>query len=96
MLKSASRSVFLFLRNMIMLCFSKGGQGRRRSQRGHGHPGGCRTQSALGEGLLDLVQHVPQQRRLVTLGVDGHRLSGLQVRDKSSVRLPGFQLYHRG
>lgn len=40
-------------------------------------PWGCRTQSALREGLLDLIQHIPEQRRLVTFSVNGHRLTRL-------------------
>lgn len=42
---------------------------------GSGAPWGCRTQSALREGLLDLIQHIPKQRRLVTFSVNGNCLS---------------------
>lgn len=52
-------------------------------------PWGCRTQSALTEGLLDLIQHIPEQRRLVTFSVNGHRLTRLGGggRDKDGVRV---------
>lgn len=33
------------------------------------------TQSALRKGLLDLVQHIPKQHRLVTFSVNGYRLT---------------------
>ena len=59
--------------NMIILCFSKGEVGGR----GLGAPRGCQTQSALREGLLDLIQHIPKQRRLVTFSVDGNCLISL-------------------
>lgn len=45
-------------------------------------PWGGRTQSALREGLLDLIQHIPKQRRLVTFSVNGHRLTRLGARGK--------------
>lgn len=38
--------------------------------------GVSQTQSAFREGLLDLIQHIPQQRWLVALGVNGDRLIG--------------------
>lgn len=53
-------------------------------------PWGCRTQSARTEGLLDLIQHIPEQRRLVTFSVNGHRLTRLGGRgggDKDRVRV---------
>lgn len=43
--------------------------------------GVSQTQSAFQEGLLDLIQHIPQQRWLATLGVDGDRLIGLDERE---------------
>lgn len=43
--------------------------------------GVSQTQSAFREGLLDLIQHIPQQRWLVALGVDGDRLIGLDERE---------------
>lgn len=46
-----------------------------------GGGGGCCTQSALREGLLDLIQHIPKQRRLIAFSVDGHRLTRLEVTD---------------
>lgn len=39
------------------------------------------SQSAFREGLLDFVQHIPQQRWLVALGVDGDGLIGLEERE---------------
>lgn len=51
----------------------------------------CRTQSALREGLLDLIQHIPEQRRLVTFSVNGHRLTRLggggRERDRQKVKV---------
>lgn len=42
-----------------------------------GESWGCQTQSALREGLLDLIQHIPKQRRLVTFSVNGYGLARL-------------------
>lgn len=52
---------------------------------GQGRPGAVGTQSALREGLLDLIQHIPKQRRLVTFSVDGHRLT--RLREEREIRL---------
>lgn len=76
-------------RNVIMLCFSEGGAGWSGGVEG-GAPFGCQTQSALREGLLDLIQHIPKQRWLVTFSVNGHGLSrlgerGRQVGDNVSI-----------
>lgn len=53
--------------------------------RGHGHPGvgggqggGSCTQSALREGLLDLIQHIPKQRRLIAFSINGHGVTRLE------------------
>lgn len=62
--------------NMIMFCFSVVvvvGGGMEWS----GESWGYQTQSALREGLLDLIQHIPKQRRLITFSVNGHGLSRL-------------------
>lgn len=48
-----------------------------------GAPWSCQTQSALREGLLDLIQHIPKQRRLVTFSVNGHCLTRLGERGES-------------
>lgn len=58
--------------NTIMVCF---GERRWGGLEGSGVPWGFQTQSALREGLLDLVQHIPKQRRLITFSVNGHRLT---------------------
>lgn len=39
------------------------------------------SQSAFRESLLDLIQHIPQQRWLVALGVDGDGLIRLEDED---------------
>lgn len=67
--------------NMIMLCFREGGGW-------HGGVLGTLTQSALREGLLDLIQHIPKQRRLITFSINGHgltRLEGKKERKHSSL-----------
>lgn len=70
-------------RNVIMLCFSEGGAGwSGRVEGGGGAPFGCQTQSALREGLLDLIQHIPKQRWLVTFSVNGHSLTRLGERGR--------------
>lgn len=71
-------------RNMIKLCFSEGGGGGVEGSRGGGAPWGCHTQSALREGLLDLIQHIPKQRRLVTFSVNGHCLTRLRERERTN------------
>lgn len=59
---------------------------------GSGAPWGCRTQSALREGLLDLIQHIPKQRRLVTFSVNGHGLTGLGGGGKQREKNQGHDL----
>lgn len=52
-----------------------GGRGlSKRWRLGGAHRRARQKQSALREGLLDLIQHIPKQRWLVTFSVDGHRL----------------------
>lgn len=57
------------------------------AQRGRGHPGAVGHQSALREGLLDLVQHIPKQRRLVTFSVNGNCLIRLKGRGERKEKL---------
>lgn len=66
--------------NMIMLCFSEGGGGMK----GPGETWGCPTQSALREGLLYLIQHIPKQRRLITFSVNRHGLTRLEKRSRDT------------
>lgn len=66
--------------SMIMLCFGEGVGSMERS----GAPWGCQTQSALRKGLLDLIQHIPKQRLLITFSVNGHCLTRLGKRNQQS------------
>lgn len=45
---------------------------------GSGASWSCQTQSALREGLLDLIQHIPKQCWLVTFSVNAHGLTRLR------------------
>lgn len=62
-----------------MACRVHGHPGEGGCGGGGGGGGGCCTRSALREGLLDLIQHIPKQRRLVAFSVNGHRLPRLEV-----------------
>lgn len=75
--ESASCSVFV----TWLCCVSerRGVACRVHRHPGEGGGGGCCTQSALREGLLDLIQHIPKQRRLIAFSINGHRLSRLEV-----------------
>lgn len=50
-----------------------------------GESWGCQTQSALSEGLLDLIQHIPKKRRLVTFSLNGYCLTRLGEKTKREV-----------
>lgn len=52
-----------------------------------GGGGGSCTQSALREGLLDLIQHIPKQRRLIAFRINGHGLTRLEMRGKKKAKL---------
>lgn len=67
--------------NMIMLCFRGGGECVW-----HGGVLGTLTQSALREGLLDLIQHIPKQRRLIALSINGHGLTRLEGKKRTKTQ----------